>query len=261
MTTEWTQADSDLYRQLSAIAVPARAEQLASLLTLIPFAEDDGFTVVELASGEGHLSAAILEAFPNAHILALDFESSMREITATRLAAYAHRFDVKAFDILQTDWFDLLVGADLVVSSLCVHHLDDIGKQTLFAAIQARLSDKGALLIADLVLPKNGCAQELFASTWDRMAESASIETTLSRDIFQLFVQEQWNIYRYPDNFDKPSPIYEQLQWLDTAGFNMVDVFWLQAGHAIYGGYKNSQARGLEFENCLSIAQKVLKEV
>lgn len=256
---EWTQSDSELYRQLSAIAVPARAEQLATLLTLIPFAEDESFKVIELASGEGHLSAAILEAFPNTELLALDFEESMRESTSNRLSPYEGRFHVDAFDILNDDWFGKLDGADIVISSLCVHHLGDRGKQNLFNAVQSYLSERGALLIADLVLPKNDQAKELFASTWDSMAESASIQTTLSRDIFQLFVNEQWNLYRYPDDFDKPSPIYEQLTWLDSAGFETVDVFWMQAGHAIYGGYKDSGDAGLKFEDCLSIAQKILK--
>jgi tRNA (cmo5U34)-methyltransferase len=38
---------------------------------------------------------------------------------------------------------------------------------------------------------------------------------------------------------DKPSPIFEQLKWLETAGFTAVDVYWMQAGHAIYGGQKS----------------------
>ena len=256
---EWTQDDSQLYRQLSAIAVPARAEQLATLLTLIPFSEEDSFKVVELASGEGYLSAAILEAFPGAEVLALDFEESMRDTTAQRLSSYEGRFHIDEFDMLRDDWFDRLVDADVVISSLCIHHLDDAGKRQLFNAVQSRLSERGVLLIADLVLPKNGQAKELFASTWDSVAEAASIQLTMARDIFQLFVDEQWNIYRYPDDFDKPSPIYEQLTWLDKAGFESVDVFWMQAGHAIYGGYKQSGNAGLKFENCLSIAHKILK--
>ncbi|MEM9950715.1 MAG: class I SAM-dependent methyltransferase [Chloroflexota bacterium] len=258
---EWTQQDSDLYRQLSAIAVPARAEQLATLLTLIPFAEDEAFRVVELASGEGYLSSAILKAFPKAQVIALDYEATMREATEKRLSSYKGRYEIGAFDILKTDWFDVLNDADVVVSSLCIHHLDDAGKQELFEAVQSRLSARGALLIADLVLPKNGRAQELFATTWDRMAESASIQTTLARDVFQLFVEEQWNIYRYPDDFDKPSPMFEQLQWLDNAGFETVDVFWMQAGHAIYGGYKEQASdNGLLFEDTLSIAQQILQD-
>ena len=51
---------------------PAREEQVATLLSLLPFGRAEVFRVVELASGEGMLSHAILEAFPAATVLALD---------------------------------------------------------------------------------------------------------------------------------------------------------------------------------------------
>jgi hypothetical protein len=38
---------------------------------------------------------------------------------------------------------------------------------------------------------------------------------------------------------DHPSPFLDQLNWFEAAGFQQVDVFWMQAGHAIYGGYKS----------------------
>ena len=91
------------------------------------------------------------------------------------------------------------------------------------------------------------------------MAEAASIEQTLSRDLFQQFEQEHWNLFHYPDpDFDKPSPLFEQLLWLQAVGFAVVDCFWMQAGHAIYGGYKRTNERGLKFEDCLDIAHKIL---
>lgn len=35
-----------------------------------------------------------------------------------------------------------------------------------------------------------------------------------------------------------PSRLLDQLKWLEEAGFQQVDVYWMQAGHAIYGGEK-----------------------
>ncbi len=73
--TDWTRDGSELHRRLAQVAVPARAEQIATLLMLIPFGRDETFRAVELAAGEGRLAAAILTAFPNATLLALDGES------------------------------------------------------------------------------------------------------------------------------------------------------------------------------------------
>lgn len=233
----WTQEASDVYRQLAMIAVPSRTEQIATLLTLMPFAPDDTFAVVELASGEGRLSYAILDAFPNASVLALDYEVSMREETENRLAPFGGRGRVDKFDMKQTDWYDLMADADVVVSSLCIHHLTGEEKQVMFRAVHEKLSNRGVFLIADLTLPQRPQANEVFRATWDESARQASLDLTGDTGVFDLFESEDWNYYRVPDDFDKPSPLFHQLQWLADAGFHQVDCFWMQAGHAIYGGY------------------------
>ncbi len=258
---KWSQSISDTYRQLAQIAVPARIEQLATLLTLIPFGRDDAFRVVELASGEGRLSYAILSAFPNASLLALDFEQSMRDETATRLNEFGDRAEVGAFDMLQSDWYGLMADADVVVSSLCIHHLTGDGKQALFKAVNEQMSTRGAFLIADLVLPQRKQANELFQATWDASAKQASQDLTGDDKLFQLFESEDWNYYRVPDDFDKPSPLFHQLKWLESAGFNDVDCFWMQAGHAIYGGYMLSAGDDtLEYALARDTAQQALTD-
>lgn len=258
-TNIWTSKESDIYRQLSAIAVPARADQIATLLSLLPFNKDDTFHTVELASGEGRLSHAILDAFPNATVLALDFEDSMRTETASRLAQFSGRGTVDAFDLTQSDWYPLMEGADVVVSSLCIHHLTAQGKQALFGAVQNHISNRGAFLIADLVMPQRIQAREVFQATWDKMAQQASIDLTGNEAVYQKFLDEHWNYYRYPDDFDKPSPLAHQLQWLTTAGFHEVDCFWMQAGHAIYGGYQSQAGEGgLPYHETFQTAKRAL---
>lgn len=41
-----------------------------------------------------------------------------------------------------------------------------------------------------------------------------------------------------PDAVDKPSRLLGQLVWLRDAGLMAVDVYWMKAGHAIFGGRK-----------------------
>ncbi len=259
---EWSAESSAVYRQLASVAVPAREEQVATLLTLQPFGRAEAFRAVELASGEGALSQAILEAFPAATALALDGEASMREATATRLQPYGERAQVAAFDITDDGWSGLLDGADVVVSSLCVHHLDGEGKRGLFAAVHDRLSARGCLLLADLVQPQREEVRALFAATWDRSAQERSLAQTGDAALFDLFVRENWNYYRYPDPFDQPSPLFDQLRWLNEAGFAVVDCFWMQAGHAVYGGYRELAGAktddALDYETALALATRAL---
>jgi len=260
-SVEWSAESSAVYRQLASVAVPAREEQVATLLSLLPFGREEAFRVVELASGEGMLSQAIIEAFPAATVLALDGEESMRQATAARLQSYGERAQVAAFDIMSDDWYGMLDGVDVVVSSLCVHHLNGEGKRGLFAAVQKRLSARGCLLLADLVLPQREEVREFFAATWDRSAHGRSRAQTGDTALVDLFVREHWNYYSYPDPFDQPSSLFDQLRWLKEAGFAVVDCFWMQAGHAIYGGYREQAgATGdlIDYETALEIATRAL---
>jgi tRNA (cmo5U34)-methyltransferase len=258
----WTEENSATYRELAPVAVPARAEQIAALLTLLPFGREEAFRAVEIGAGAGALAYAILDAFPAARVTALDGSASMRAQTAQRLGRFGARAAVAPFELTATEWLAHLEGADCAVSSLCLHHLDGPEKQRFFAAACARLTERGALLIADLVAPQRPEGRELFAATWDRAAEEQALaeDGTVAR--FERFRATQWNYYRYPDPFDKPSPLFDQLTWLKLAGFVLVDCYWLRAGHAIYGGYKSpavsAAGQPLAFEDALQSAQRAL---
>jgi trans-aconitate methyltransferase len=235
---EWTEEASQVYQEIAPVAVPARAEQIAALLTLLPFNRDDTFHTVEVGCGEGLLSQVLLTCFPKATVTALDGSADMRAKAGKRLEHFGARAQIESFDLASTKWYVHLSGADCVLSSLVIHHLSGQAKQTLFATIHDQLSPRGALLIADLIEPQRSEARALFAATWDRIAEVQSLAQTGSTTLFEKFKQVEWNYYRFHDPFDQPSPLFQQLLWLKEAGFAIVDCFWLQAGHAIYGGYK-----------------------
>jgi tRNA (cmo5U34)-methyltransferase len=256
---KWTEEDSKVYQAIAAVAVPAREEQMATLLTLLPFSPEDSFCVVELGCGEGFLAYALLDCFPGVEVIALDGSSEMRAQAAKRLKDFGSRVRIERFDLHTTDWLPYLQGADCVISSLVIHHLDGADKQRLFAAICDQLSPRGALFIADLIEPQRPEARELFAATWDRSAKAQAIAKTGSLQAFEQFVEAGWNHFRFPDPFDKPSPLSEQLTWLKAADFAVVDCFWLQAGHAIYGGYKmdsSSVTSGVSFVTALRSAKQ-----
>ena len=240
---EWNEADSATYRAIAAVAVPRRDEQIAALVALAPFGPNDAFRIVELGCGEGLLAAALLDRFARASYLGFDGSASMRALTAARLARFAGRSkatnaQVAAFDLAAADWREAARGAGLVVSSLCVHHLDGAGKRALFADLFERLAPGGALLLADLVAPARPAAEAWFADGWDAAVAEQSRPLPDGAELRRRFDGEQWNWYRHPDPADRPSGLFEQLQWLAAAGFVAVDCFWMAAGHAVYGGYK-----------------------
>jgi tRNA (cmo5U34)-methyltransferase len=257
VTDTWSEDDSELYRRLAPVAVPDRAEQIATLLTLVPYAADDVFRIVELACGEGLLAAALLTAFPHAQYLGLDGSDSMRAATASRLAAFGARAATAAFDLAATDWLTHADGAGVVVSSLAVHHLPDDAKRALYRAACPRLSDDGALLLADLVAPARAEIADVFAGGWDKAVEEQARRLPDGATRAAAFRAARWNHYRDPDPVDQPSRLADQLLWLSEAGFAVADCFWLRGGHAIYGGYRQANApiAGNRFAMAMEIAE------
>lgn len=259
--SSWSEDDSGVYRRLAPVAVPARRRQLASVVTLLPFAADVRFTVVELGSGEGILSHTIALTFPHARIVALDGSKSMRDATSARLSEAGDRVTVAPFDLQGSDWHVHLDGVDAVVSSLIIHHLNGAGKQNLYGEIGRRTSARAALMIADLVAPVTVQAAELLAATWDEDVGMRAAELG-DPSLEELFRQTEWNFYRYPDPTDQPSPLAAQLDWIEQAGFAAADCFWMEAGHAIYGGYKPGAGRDhVGYERALEAAGAALGEL
>jgi tRNA (cmo5U34)-methyltransferase len=240
--SNWDEEDSATYAAIAEIAVPRRREMMATLVAAIPFAADESFRVVELGSGEGLLAEAILAAFPAATILALDGSASMRLDSVARTTRFGARAVVRDFALDAVDWWDLMTGVDLVMSTLCLHHLNDAKKQYLYKAVADRLSSRGALVIADLVEPTSPAAREIAANAWDRSARDQA-DAIGQPQLYRRFVDTGWNHFRTPDEGDHPAALLHHLVWLKQAGFLAAECVWLFAGHAVFGGFGVSPGR------------------
>ncbi|CAN5252763.1 hypothetical protein BH23CHL1_BH23CHL1_06050 [soil metagenome] len=234
----WTEADSETFILMGMVAVPSREEQVAAIAALLPFDQGAEFQVVELSSGQGLLAYTLLDCFPNSRVLALDLSVAMLAKASELLTPFLSRCELEEFDLTGVDWLDRIAAAGGVVSSLTIHHLSGEGKRQLFQNIFDRIAPGGAFIIADLVHPQRPEANELFAGAWDYSAAEQSFIEAGTEEPYKLFLNQKWNHYRFPDDTDTPSPLFDQLQWLSAAGFVGVDCFWMRAGHAVYGGYK-----------------------
>jgi trans-aconitate methyltransferase len=239
--SEWNEEDSSTYRDIADVAVPFRAQMTAALVSSVPFDRDAAVQFVELGSGEGQLAAALLDAYPRATLVALDGSESMRARAALRLQPFGQRVRIRQFDVRALDWWDVMFGADVVLSSLCLHHLNDAKKQYLYKAIAERISPRGACLIADLIEPTAPSVRAAFADDWDAAARLQA-DALARADLFSRFVDARWNHFRFPDPMDQPSALFHHLVWLRHAGFAAVECMWLRAGHAVFGGFKQAAA-------------------
>jgi tRNA threonylcarbamoyl adenosine modification protein (Sua5/YciO/YrdC/YwlC family) len=136
--------------------------------------------VLELGTGTGETTQALLERHPEAELVGLDESSAMLGAARTRLPADRVELRVgRLEDQLPAGPFDL------VASALCVHHLDGEDKRELFARVARVLRPGGRFVLGDVIVPE----------------EAADAVTSLTPD------------------FDRPSPLADQRRWLEEAGF------------------------------------------
>lgn len=234
---QWDEQDSQAFIDFGRYFVPHRELQIATICDLIALS-DHPFTVIELCCGEGLLAGALLERYPLCSVQGFDGSPEMLQRAQTNLAHYGMRFTTTQFDLLDSDWRNLEQPVHAVVSSLAIHHLDDMQKHTLYKDIFAMLEPDGAVVIADVIQPTDRHGVAVAAQAWDDAVRQKALALDGHTKAFEFFQNDKWNMYLYPDPMDKPSRLFDQLKWLEQAGFVDVDVYWMHAGHAIFGGRK-----------------------
>ncbi len=242
----WDETDSRGFLDLGRYFVPDREEQVAAVCSLMP--EPGAGLLIDLCCGEGLLARTLLERFPQATVRAYDGSEAMLAHVRQSLAPFGGRIETRAFDLADRSWRNpAALGGPVrgFVSSLAIHHLDGPGKRELYRDLYAALAPGGALVVADLVQPLSAGAHRFAADSWDEAVRKRARELGGGEKPFEVFRTERWNYYAdpNPDPMDQPSPLTDQLRWLAEAGFFGVDVVWMKAGHAVFGGIKPSGER------------------
>jgi tRNA (cmo5U34)-methyltransferase len=235
----WDEQLTETFLEYGRYFIPERERQWEMIVDLVPHLNRP-FTVVELCCGEGLLAQALLEHFPACTVYGLDGSSGMLKQARERLAPHGERFQARPFDLADKSWRDAFQAVQAVVTSMAVHHLDGPQKQTLFRDVYRMLADGGAFVVADILEAAHPLGRELAAKAWDEAVRERALALDGHTAAFDFFTREGWNTHRYldPDDIDKPSRLLDQLKWLEQAGFVDVDVYWMRAGHAIFGGRK-----------------------
>jgi tRNA (cmo5U34)-methyltransferase len=237
--SHWDEDTSRSFLDYGKYFIPARELQMNMMVEIIKGMPQPG-QVLELCCGEGLLAELILESLPDTSYRGMDGSALMLEKATQRLSRFGHRVGLSAFELADRSWRSRDAPLQVVVSSLAIHHLDSAAKQLLFKDVYAMLAQGGVFIIADMIEPMTSPGRQIAADTWDEAVSARSLE--LDGDIagLEFFLRERWNTYRYPDpdDIDHPSPLFDQLKWLEQAGFANIEVHFMQAGHALFSGWK-----------------------
>ncbi len=205
-----------------------RGEQRRLLAELLPFADDERFTFVDLGAGTGAASRAVLDRYPGATAVLAEYSPQMTAAGEAELAPYRGRFGYVSFDVAAGTWPAEIPGrVDAVLTSMFVHHLPDGRKRQLFGEILARLVPGGWFLNFDPVTAEDPVVAAAWERTEDRLDPAAA-----AKRLHRTPEEQQ----RYDNHVRHMSPLPRQLDFLRAAGFEGVDTYWKQLDHAIYGG-------------------------
>jgi tRNA (cmo5U34)-methyltransferase len=206
-----------------------RAGHRSLMAELLPFAVDEPFTFVDLGAGTGAAARVVLDHYPAAHAILADFSPQMMAQGELELKPYEGRYTYVEFDLTQAASWPAGIPDPVkaAISSLSVHHLNDVRKQTLFAEIRSHLAPGGWYLNYDPVVPPDAVVEEAWLRAGDRRDPSGAHKR------HHRTHEEQ---FRYENHVRYMVPLDQQVGYLRAAGFEGVDVFWKELDFVIYGG-------------------------
>jgi SAM-dependent methyltransferase len=207
-----------------------RAAQWRFMAELLPFGEQDAFTFLDLGAGTGAAARGLLDLYPASTAILTDFSAQMMAEGESVLQEFAGRFQYVEFDMSTSSWPAAIPATvDAVVTSMCIHHLPDDRKQGLFAEIFERLAPGGWYVNYDPV----SSADPAVEATWQRVNDHDDPEAANQR--LHRTPQEQ---SRHENHVRDIVPLAQQLDYLRSAGFQGVDVYWKHLENVIYGGFR-----------------------
>lgn len=219
-----------------SLLIPDRARQMDVLLRMLRTLPPSPLRILDLGCGNAILLATVLENFPDATGVALDFSPTMLEQAKKRLAAFGGRASLVEADLQRIRWLLSVDGQfDAVISGFAIHHLTHVRKRTLYREIYDLLLEGGLFLNLEHVASATPRIESLFN---DAMTEHLFLRRKERGDDV---AREQVN-RDYLERADREAnilaPVDEQCGWLREIGYRDVDCYWKYFELAIFGGFR-----------------------
>jgi ubiquinone/menaquinone biosynthesis C-methylase UbiE len=124
---------------------------IAQLIAAVPFPRDKAIDVLDVGAGGGTITAAVLDAFPNARVTLQDYSALMLDKARERLNAHAAQLRFVTGDLKDPAWASSVGGPfDLVVSGIAIHNLYDLGAiSACYEAVHGLLKPGGVFINYD----------------------------------------------------------------------------------------------------------------
>ncbi|MBI4788785.1 MAG: class I SAM-dependent methyltransferase [Chloroflexi bacterium] len=223
----------------------AREERFDTMLRLIRASQPQVARILDLGCGPGSLMLRLLEQFPHAEVVGVDFDPTLLVLAQAQLAEFGDRATFIRADLREPSWVDQWSAPfDAVVSATALHWLTGQQLSLLYRRAAQVVRPGGIFLNADHV----GSEFQPLQDEWERHADELLAQVAQgAADDWSGF----WNAYGHALNVDiakihqvawdaqgveEGMPLAWHFHQLKASGFRYVDCFWRRDGDAIYGG-------------------------
>jgi len=193
---------------------------------------------LDLGCGDGAMAELLLRAAPGAHAVLLDISEPMLARVPARLECSAPgRWEIIRGDLADPGWPAELPGGsfDAVVSGLAIHHLPAERKRELYAEAFELLAPGGLFLNMDYVSVRGPLAGLFDEEMHAKATAHAAHDHPPAEQGGDAIVDD------LDSDDDQPDHLSEQLEWLEQAGYEAVEVHFKWAEAAVFGALKPAE--------------------
>jgi ubiquinone/menaquinone biosynthesis C-methylase UbiE len=226
------------YLSGSRAAFPGSVLQFEVMLKLLKENSCNVKNVLDIGCGDGILGAIVLDTFPEARGVFLDFSDDMLTAAKKNMAQISHRIDLINSDYSVKKWVDNVnsyAPYDVIVSGYSIHHQNDSRKKEIFNEIYGLLDEGGIFINVEHVLSR---------SKWiERTHNEYFIDSLYEYSLSKGSSKNRGDISKgFYNRIDMESNILafveDQCNWLREIGFIDVDCYFKIFEMAIFGGRK-----------------------
>ena len=219
--------------------IPFASAQIEIMMRLIQASKQSVEQFMDLGCGNGILAGTILEKYPHAQGVLVDFSKPMLSEGRRNLHEYRSQLRFVRADFSTKRWITAAKGEffDAIVSGYAIHHQPNQRKKEIYKEIFRLLSLGGVFVNVEHVAPETewvaALNSELFAdSLYDYHSRRGSSKSR--EQILKEFIN------RNDKSANILAPVGAQCEWLAKCGFLDVGCYFKAFELAVFGGRKST---------------------
>ena len=220
----------------SRTAIPMVPEQIGVMMSILRSREQPVRNFIDLGCGDGILGATILNEYPSAHGVLVDFSEPMLARAREQLNGFSSQLVFENLDYGDPAWVSRMQAYgpfDAIVSSYSIHHQPDARKREIYAEIYSLLEPGGWFINIEHIASEAQLIVDLFNKhIIDHWYEQEKLKggTRTYEEIAETFMNRP----------DKDANILlsvdTQCNWLRELGYEQVDCYFRIYELAVFGG-------------------------